>query len=269
MLHPQRQAGAQASGSPISSSRSRANTRLPPCDARSRTSAPTGAPMCRYPQYPRDAARRARATTCSISGRCPQDDTDAVIVPEGTLFLMGDNRDNSLDSRFPAAGGGIGLVPLENLVGRAQRHVLLDRRHRPNGSSRGPGSPPRAGTGSGTAFERRAGATRAWLESARPRPADEALWSSGADPRQHRRAAQLRAARVPRRPGARAVDRRMAVRAVPDEAEGKLSQRLNALVSRDDLRRRRARDRRARRTSGSASRRATTARATATTCSAT
>ncbi|MCB2046443.1 MAG: signal peptidase I, partial [Novosphingobium sp.] len=53
-------------------------------------------------------------------GRTPQDDTAAVIVPEGMLFLMGDNRDNSQDSRFPATpGGGIGLVPQDNLVGKA------------------------------------------------------------------------------------------------------------------------------------------------------
>ena len=36
------------------------------------------------------------------------------------LFMMGDNRDNSLDSRFPAVPGqGVGLVPVENVVGRA------------------------------------------------------------------------------------------------------------------------------------------------------
>jgi signal peptidase I len=33
---------------------------------------------------------------------------------------MGDNRDNSLDSRFPAsAGGGVGLIAQDRLVGRA------------------------------------------------------------------------------------------------------------------------------------------------------
>jgi len=48
------------------------------------------------------------------------DNTQAFIVPEGHLFMMGDNRDNSQDSRFPAIeGGGIGFVPQENLVGKA------------------------------------------------------------------------------------------------------------------------------------------------------
>jgi signal peptidase I len=33
---------------------------------------------------------------------------------------MGDNRDNSLDSRFSPASGGVGLLPAENLVGQAK-----------------------------------------------------------------------------------------------------------------------------------------------------
>ena len=47
------------------------------------------------------------------------DDFPATKVPAGHIFLMGDNRDDSLDSRFSTAEGGIGLVPVENLVGRA------------------------------------------------------------------------------------------------------------------------------------------------------
>lgn len=50
----------------------------------------------------------------------PLDDTPEFIVPAGHLFMMGDNRDNSLDSRVSAANGGVGFVPAENLVGRAE-----------------------------------------------------------------------------------------------------------------------------------------------------
>ena len=50
----------------------------------------------------------------------PADDFPATRVPPGRVFLMGDNRDDSLDSRFPTYEGGIGMVPTENLIGRAR-----------------------------------------------------------------------------------------------------------------------------------------------------
>jgi signal peptidase I len=43
--------------------------------------------------------------------------TDEYLVPPGHVFAMGDNRDNSADSRLMNA---VGYVPLENLVGRAE-----------------------------------------------------------------------------------------------------------------------------------------------------
>ena len=50
-----------------------------------------------------------------------QDDTGVYVVPEGHYFFMGDNRDNSTDSRFPQNAGGVGYVPFENIIGRADR----------------------------------------------------------------------------------------------------------------------------------------------------
>jgi signal peptidase I len=52
------------------------------------------------------------------------DNTDVYVVPEGYYFMMGDNRDNSSDSRVAPANGGVGFVPAENLEGKAQIILL-------------------------------------------------------------------------------------------------------------------------------------------------
>ncbi|WP_170575483.1 signal peptidase I [Ruegeria atlantica] len=54
-------------------------------------------------------------------GNQGSDNTGIYTVPEGHYFFMGDNRDNSSDSRLPQSAGGVGYVPYENLIGRADR----------------------------------------------------------------------------------------------------------------------------------------------------
>jgi signal peptidase I len=59
-----------------------------------------------------------------ISDTERHDDTAVYVVPPKHYFMMGDNRDNSLDSRISPDDGGVGFVPEENLVARADRLLL-------------------------------------------------------------------------------------------------------------------------------------------------
>ena len=78
-----------------------------------------GSFACVYPRFIETLPGGKRHAVLDFEMR-DSDNTPPVVVPPGRLFLMGDNRDNSEDSRFPAvAGAGVGLVPVENLVGRA------------------------------------------------------------------------------------------------------------------------------------------------------
>lgn len=50
----------------------------------------------------------------------PANNTTEYRVPDGYVFAMGDNRDNSSDSRFSLQQNGVGFIPVQNLIGRAE-----------------------------------------------------------------------------------------------------------------------------------------------------
>lgn len=78
-----------------------------------------GSAACRYSRF-RETLPGGKSYEVLDFGMTPADALAPVTVPAGALFVMGDNRDNSRDSRFPAAAGdAVGFVPQDLLVGRA------------------------------------------------------------------------------------------------------------------------------------------------------
>ena len=72
--------------------------------------------MQRYDRYTETLPDGRRHAILERSDNEPSDNTPVYVVPPEHFFAMGDNRDNSQDSRFPQ----VGPVPAENLIGRAE-----------------------------------------------------------------------------------------------------------------------------------------------------
>ena len=77
--------------------------------------------ICKKSRYIETLPNGRQHAVLNIDSDGAADNTDIFTVPEGSYFVMGDNRDNSMDSRFAQSAGGVGFLPAEYLIGRADR----------------------------------------------------------------------------------------------------------------------------------------------------
>lgn len=79
-----------------------------------------GGQGCTYPAFLETLPNGESYVVLDQTDQSFADNVPTITVPQDHLFLMGDNRDDSLDSRYAVEAGGMGFVPVDRVVGRAE-----------------------------------------------------------------------------------------------------------------------------------------------------
>jgi signal peptidase I len=94
---------------------------LSPDEAQYRTTGADGVLYCALPRVRETLPNGRSYDTLDLVQNSPVDDYPAITIPPDRIFVMGDNRDESADSRVDIAANGLdGPIPFENLGGRAE-----------------------------------------------------------------------------------------------------------------------------------------------------
>lgn len=86
---------------------------------------PSGEPGCRFSRSVEMLPNGVRFSVLDIAPALT-DEVPEITIPEGKVFVAGDNRDNSMDSRIPIEMGGVGLIDADRIHGKLRLVIGRD-----------------------------------------------------------------------------------------------------------------------------------------------